>query len=114
MEAYAVEPPATAGRSRSPLHAMLGHVELVAAKRLSDRGRRRLKQLEVRVRLLTRLLDAPTAGDDPPSAPVDPITLRQMIWELDAVLNEEGSRPLFRDGASAPFRTRVLFRTPRA
>ena len=109
-----MEPPATAGRPRSPLHAMLGHVELVAAKRLSDRGRRRLEQLEVRVRLLTRLLDAPTAGADQSSAPVDPITLSQVISELDAVLTEEGSRPLFRDGPSTAFRTPALCQTPRA
>ena len=91
----------------TPLHAMLGHVELVAAKRLSDRGRQRLERLEVQVRLLTQLLDGPTGPGAQGRVAVDPtVTVRYVIFELDAVLTEEGSR-LPADAPSASVRTPV-------
>ena len=93
---------------------MLGHVELVAAKRLSDRGRQRLEQLEVQVRLLAQLLDGSTGPGAQGRVAADPtVTVRYVISELDAVLTEEGSR-LPADAPSASVQTPVPSRIPRA
>jgi hypothetical protein len=113
-EISAVEPRAVAGRLRTPLHAMLGHVKLVAAKRLSDRGRQRLEQLEVQVRLLAQRLDGPAGPGTQGRVAMDPtVTVRQVISELDAVLTEEGSR-LPAAAPSTSVRTQAPFPTLRA
>lgn len=42
---------------RSPLHVMLGHMQLLAAEQLTDGGRRRLEILEAQVQRMMRLLE---------------------------------------------------------
>jgi hypothetical protein len=87
-------------------------VKLVAAKRLSDRGRQRLEQLQVR--LLAQLLDGPTGPGAQGRVAMDPtVTVRHVISELDAVLTEEGSR-LPATAPSTSVRTQAPSPTPRA
>jgi len=42
---------------RSPLHVMLGHMQLLAAEQLTDTGRHRLEILEAQVQRMMRLLE---------------------------------------------------------
>ena len=42
---------------RSPLHVMLGHMQLLAAEQLTETGRRRLEILEAQVQRMMRLLE---------------------------------------------------------
>jgi len=73
---------------------MLGHIELLAVKRLSDRGRQRLEILEARLRLVMRLLD--TCDGLRAQARLAHVdagrTIRDVVGELDAVLTDEASR----------------------
>jgi signal transduction histidine kinase len=42
---------------RSPLHVMLGHMQLLAAEQLTATGRQRLEILEAQVQRMMRLLE---------------------------------------------------------
>jgi signal transduction histidine kinase len=81
---------------RTPLAVMLAHIQLLTLKRLSDTGRQRLHALDGQVRLLMRLLDTyrtPPAQVRPVAQVDMSLMLGEVVSELDAVLNDEASRP---------------------
>jgi signal transduction histidine kinase len=74
---------------RTPLNVMLGHMQLLAAERLSDTGRQRLAILERQIRRMMRLLDSCSGQHSGISCPVPldlGVTVRNVVLELDALL----------------------------
>ena len=78
---------------RNPLNVMLGHMQLLAAERLSDTARRRLEVLEAQIRRMLRLLDSCSARRLATTslASVDVgMMIRNVVSELDALLEHRG------------------------
>jgi hypothetical protein len=80
---------------RFPLAATLAHIQLIAVKRLSDAGRRRLYALDAQTRFLMWLLETRTTRCAQVTlAHVDlSAMIGEVVSELDAVLSDEASRP---------------------
>ena len=78
---------------RTPLNVMLGHLQLLAAERLSETGRHRIGVLETQIRRMMRLLDnCPSQRQHLAHvAPVDlGAMIRNVVAELDATLERRG------------------------
>jgi signal transduction histidine kinase len=69
---------------RTPLNAMLGHMQLLAIEGLSDTGRRRLQVIEAQIHRMVMLLESCTSKAEQPRRPVDLRTLiSAVIGELE-------------------------------
>jgi signal transduction histidine kinase len=78
---------------RAPLHAMLGHTQLLAVERLSDAGRHRLEIIEAQILRMAALIDGclPQPSYRKPAAHVDvKTTIEGVLAELDGVLPRRG------------------------
>jgi hypothetical protein len=94
-EGRMMEVAAVAPEFDCPLFGTLEHLQLLAGKRLSDAGRQRLEGLEARLRLLATLLDHGKAQAGRARAAIIDVraVFRNIVAELDAVLDDEAPRP---------------------
>ena len=83
---------------RTPLHAMLGHTQLLGIEELSEAARLRLAIIEGQIRRMSRLIDCMEQSDRPLHLTrVDlPTTIQAVIAELDVMLRERDVRVVFR------------------
>ncbi len=78
---------------RSPLHVMLGHMQLLAGEHLSDTGRQRLGILEAQVHRMMRLLEGlsdQTVRAQRPSTVDMGALIDNLVYELAPVLQSSG------------------------
>jgi signal transduction histidine kinase len=90
---------------RTPLNVMLAHMQLLAVEGLSETGRRRLGVLETQIRRMMRLLDSCSGQQTEVTcaAPVDlNEVIRNVVTELDAMLNRRGAEIRFAVPESLP------------
>jgi two-component system, LuxR family, sensor kinase FixL len=78
---------------RAPLHAMLGHTQLLAVERLSDAGRHRLEIIEAQIQRMAALIDGclPQPARGMPMTPIDlKETIDDVLAELEGMLPRRG------------------------
>jgi signal transduction histidine kinase len=78
---------------RSPLHVMLGHMQLLAGEHLSDTGRQRLGMLEAQIHRMMRLLeglgDQAIRGEHGGTVEIGEL-IGNLVSELEPVLQARG------------------------